>query len=58
MESISQLIITLKHQFDINKIEDYQSLLLIIYNSFFKQENEVTPEMKYELFSLLDYVID
>lgn len=57
MDELSLNINTIKNNFNINNIKDYQNILLLIYNSFFIYDNLLTSKIKYELFLLLDNCI-
>ena len=48
----------LKNNFSYNDISDYQNLLLIIYNSLFLEEDNLTSEIKYKIFETLSTIIN
>lgn len=58
MEELLTTINLLKKDFSYDKISDYQNLLLIIYNSLFIYEDELTSDIKYKIYELLSTVIN
>lgn len=52
------IIESLKTDFSYDKISDYQNLLLILYNSLFVYEDELTSDLKYKIYELLSTVIN
>lgn len=56
-EELLTVINTLKDNFSYDDISDYQNLLLIIYNSIFLYEDELTSDVKYKIYEALSTVI-
>lgn len=57
-EQLLATIDMLKKDFSYDEINDYQNLLLIIYNSLFIYEDELTSNVKYKIYELLSTVIN
>ena len=57
-QEIKDIIIQLEKNFDINNINSYQNILLIIYNSLFIYEDELTSDLKYAINNLLFNIIN
>lgn len=55
--SILDIINNLNNNFNINSIEDYQKLLLIIYNELFIYEDISSIKIKYALYSIINSII-
>lgn len=56
-DSILNIINNLNNNFNINSIEDYQKLLLIIYNELFIYEDISSIKIKYALYSIINSII-
>lgn len=56
-DSILNIINNLNNNFNINSIEDYQKLLLIIYNELFIYEDISSIKIKYALYSIVNSII-
>lgn len=51
------IIENIKENFNIEDIESYQTLLLIIYNSIFLDEDQLESNVKYKIFETLSNII-
>lgn len=56
-ETLIPAIEILKKDFCYDKVSDYQNLLLIIYNSLFIYEDELTSDVKYKIYETLANII-
>lgn len=57
-EQLIMIIKQLKDNFTYGDIEAYENLLLIIYNSIFLNEDNLTSDVKYQIFEALATVIN
>lgn len=57
-QELSNLFHRLKEEFDPNDIQSCQNVLLVIYNSIFLGEDDLTSREKYQIFALLDKAIE
>lgn len=56
-EELVRILKSLKEDFSYSDISDYQNLLLIIYNSLFLYEDELTSDIKYRIYETLSTII-
>lgn len=57
-EQLIAIIESLKDNFTYGDTESYENLLLIIYNSMFLDEDNLTSDIKYKIFETLSTIVD
>ena len=57
-QELLEIISILQNNFNPTDINDYRTTILILYNSLFLQENNLTSELKYKIYGLIDTAIN
>lgn len=58
IDTLLTTIDSLKKNFSYDDVTDYQNLLLIIYNSLFLYEDNLTSDVKYKIYEALSTIIN